>query len=139
MSMNLIGCCPVCGDSSQEARNAMYCYSLEVPGASVCSDCAERIANAFSKKHGGTWLTWPNETAPRPKKAVIGQSIRTQVFERDLYRCLRCGDHRNLRADHVHPESLGGEAVLENLQTLCASCNSWKGVKAIDFRSLAEA
>ncbi|WP_409438552.1 HNH endonuclease [Pseudomonas sp. JAI120] len=117
----------------------MYCYSLEVPGASVCSGCAERIANAFNKKHGGAWLTWPNEAAPRPKKAVIGQSVRTQVFERDLYRCLRCGDHKNLRADHVHPESMGGDAVLENLQTLCASCNSWKGVKVIDFRAPAEA
>ncbi|WP_220803181.1 MULTISPECIES: HNH endonuclease [unclassified Pseudomonas] len=131
--------CPVCGDSSQKARDAMYCYALEVPGASVCGECAERIANAFSKRHGGVWLTWPNETAPKPKKVVINQSTRTQVFERDLYRCLRCGDHRNLRADHVYPESLGGEAVVENLQTLCASCNSWKGVKVIDFRKPAGA
>ncbi|MFT8232407.1 HNH endonuclease [Pseudomonas guariconensis] len=68
------------------------------------------------------------------RKKVIGAKLRTLVFERDSYSCLRCGQQRDLRADHVIPESLGGEATLENLQTLCASCNSWKGTKIVDFR-----
>lgn len=62
-------------------------------------------------------------------KAAIKQSIRTQVFERDFYRCLHCGTHKDLTVDHIHPESLGGSLELGNLQTLCRSCNSSKGVR----------
>lgn len=136
MSTIIMSQCPVCGDDSRQAVDAMLSYSLLVPGAGVCGGCAERIANAFNKKHGGRWLNWPEDRAPKPKKAVIGAELRIKVFERDMYRCLRCGDHRNLRADHVVPESQGGQATLENLQTLCAPCNSWKGAKTIDFRKV---
>ncbi|MDD1039372.1 HNH endonuclease [Pseudomonas sp. TNT2022 ID609] len=76
----------------------------------------------------------------RSNKKPIPQGVRTLVFERDGWACLRCGcskQHR-LRADHVVPESKGGLATLENLQTLCMSCNSWKGVKTVDFRSSAK-
>lgn len=72
----------------------------------------------------------------RSQKKPIPQALRAQVFERDGYACLRCGcdEERRLRADHIVAESLGGPATLENLQTLCMSCNSWKGVRTIDFR-----
>lgn len=129
--------CVVCGDDSESAINAMIEYSIHVPGINVCGPCADRIANAYSKKHSGEWLTWPNVSRPTSaaaKKAVISQGLRTKVFERDMYRCLRCGDHTRLCADHITPESKGGEAILENLQTLCLPCNSWKGVETIDFR-----
>lgn len=71
----------------------------------------------------------------QPKKR-ISSSVRLRVFHRDGMACLRCGsdDIGKLRADHVVPESKGGPATLENLQTLCEPCNSWKGVKSIDFR-----
>ncbi len=129
--------CSICGDDSEAAKVAASEYSLLVPGATVCGDCAERVANSFSMRHSGEWLTWPNDSQrpSKPKKGVIRQSLRTAVFERDKYRCLRCGTHVDLRADHVFPESKGGEATLENLQTLCLPCNSWKGTKTIDFRS----
>lgn len=45
-----------------------------------------------------------------------------------------------LTADHITPKSLGGETNLENLQVLCAHCNTMKGNKIIsleDLRSLA--
>lgn len=73
--------------------------------------------------------------SPAYRKSPIPARLRTEVFERDHYRCLRCGTHRQLRADHVIPEVNGGAAELGNLQTLCAPCNSWKGVRAIDFRA----
>jgi len=93
----------------------------------VCDPCAERIANAFSYQRSGQWLTHPNEPTYTRRKEVIGQKLRTKVFERDGYRCLHCGTHLNLTADHIQPESMGGDAVFENLQTLCRSCNSKKG------------
>jgi len=63
------------------------------------------------------------------RKKVISQSLRTKVFERDEYRCLHCGTHVDLCADHIIPESKGGETSESNLQTLCRSCNSKKGAK----------
>lgn len=64
-----------------------------------------------------------------PKKEKIGYSLRRAVFERDAYRCVTCGDHRDLTCDHIHPESKGGETSLDNLQTMCRSCNSRKGAR----------
>lgn len=40
-----------------------------------------------------------------------------------------CGARKNLSVDHVHPESKGGKATLDNCQTLCKSCNSRKGAR----------
>lgn len=136
MSTVNISACPICGDDSPRAIDAMRGYSTVVEGTGVCGACAERVANAYWMKHGGRWLTWPNEPAPKPAKVPINPVLRAEVFKRDGYRCLRCGcsSREELRADHVVPESRGGSATLENLQTLCMTCNSWKGVKTIDFR-----
>lgn len=62
-----------------------------------------------------------------PRKQVIKQGLRTKVLERDAYRCVQCSAHQDLCVDHIHPESLGGTLDLDNLQTLCRSCNSKKG------------
>ena len=70
-------------------------------------------------------------TDPEPfrgyRKGAIPRSLRTQVFERDGYRCVQCQSYKSLAADHVIPESKGGPTTFENLQTLCQSCNSRKG------------
>lgn len=59
----------------------------------------------------------------------ISHNLRRRVFERDAYRCLNCGDWRDLCADHIVPLSGGGPTTFDNLQTLCRSCNSRKGQK----------
>jgi len=71
---------------------------------------------------------WRAELRAKRKKTIPAK-LRTEVFERDRYRCVKCGTHLDLRADHVIPESAGGPTTLENLQTLCAPCNSKKGTK----------
>jgi len=63
------------------------------------------------------------------KKQPIQQDLRLAVFARDGYACVICGNTKNLHADHVVPESKGGETTMKNLQTLCKSCNSKKGAK----------
>lgn len=68
-------------------------------------------------------------TAKKPSKEVISRSIAKQVFERDRYRCVHCESYLDLCCDHIIPESKGGKAELDNLQTLCRPCNSKKGVK----------
>lgn len=60
-------------------------------------------------------------------KKPIPATLRWEVWERDDFTCRHCGTRRNLSCDHIHPESKGGEATLDNLQTLCRSCNSAKG------------
>lgn len=62
-------------------------------------------------------------------KKTIPKDIRWAVWERDNFTCQECGARKNLSVDHIHPESRGGEATMENCQTLCKSCNSKKGIK----------
>lgn len=61
-----------------------------------------------------------------PKK--VGKNLREAVFERDGYRCVRCGSDDHIQADHILPQSAGGPNVLENLRTLCRSCNAGRPV-----------
>lgn len=61
------------------------------------------------------------------KKAKIPQSLRTQVLERDAYRCVICDSHKELACDHIIPEVKGGATTLDNLQTMCKPCNFSKG------------
>lgn len=48
--------------------------------------------------------------------------------------CLWCRDAKPLTADHVIPLVKGGSSGIENIQPLCAVCNSRKHDKHIDFR-----
>lgn len=64
---------------------------------------------------------------PHERREHIPGSVRKEVFERDLYRCQACGEHRDLVLDHIYPYSLGGPSTADNLQVLCRGCNSKKG------------
>ena len=66
-----------------------------------------------------------DQPLPKKKKTVPG-SLRKEIFERDKYRCVYCGDHKSLCLDHVIPESKGGPTTAENLVTACTPCNSSK-------------
>lgn len=52
---------------------------------------------------------------------------KEQIFKRDNYRCVICGrgkpDGVEIQADHIKPKDKGGQATLENGQTLCAEHN----------------
>lgn len=54
-------------------------------------------------------------------------STRMAVFKRDGYRCLACGSDEDISIDHVQHWSAGGRHGMENLRTLCCSCNSRRG------------
>lgn len=66
------------------------------------------------------------------------KSIRLQVFERDGFKCVKCGSEIELTYDHIIPKSKGGKYSFENGQTLCRSCNNKKG-DAIEDRALGSA
>lgn len=53
------------------------------------------------------------------------------------YHCLCCGRAEpevELAADHIIPLHQGGAHELHNIQPLCQSCNSKKGIKSTDYR-----
>jgi len=68
------------------------------------------------------------------QKFIGRKIIRGFIFKRDGNKCLKCGSNKKLTVDHIVPINKGGENKLFNLQTLCKSCNSWKGTKIIDYR-----
>jgi len=131
------GECPLCGESD--------CHQWGNRG--ICTKCVMDAANDYVFTQFGK-RDWRFATAKEleqdrqerekrhnKQKKVIPSSLRTAVFERDSYRCLACGIQKSLRCDHVVPESKGGSMSIENMQTLCVSCNTKKGTKVIDYRT----
>lgn len=72
-----------------------------------------------------------------PKRKPMSQTVIRSVWDRDDWTCRGCGTHRDLTVDHVIPIAHGGTDDLENLQTLCRSCNSVKGTRSdFEFKAL---
>lgn len=61
--------------------------------------------------------------------AKIPKERRQRIYERDEYRCVRCGSTEDLTLDHIKPRKHGGSNTEENLQTMCRSCNCSKGAR----------
>lgn len=55
---------------------------------------------------------------------------KTAILKRDGYKCVQCGMGKKegvvLHVDHIIPKDFGGEATIENGQTLCSRCNFLK-------------
>jgi hypothetical protein len=60
-------------------------------------------------------------------RIIIPEKLRNEIYERDGYRCVKCGNTDNLQVDHIVPFSKGGKTEKSNLQTLCKKCNVEKG------------
>ena len=62
--------------------------------------------------------------------ARISDRVRQQVEERAQGRCEYCQTQQvivvSMEIDHIIPESVGGETVLENLCLACIGCNGFK-------------
>jgi hypothetical protein len=64
----------------------------------------------------------------------FGQGRRQEIFQRDGYKCVFCGDDttptpgpKQGQVDHADPKHRGGNNSLENGQTTCRDCNGPKG------------
>jgi hypothetical protein len=115
--------------SPYESRFGTWHKALEkfVEAANSDSKESEYIEEQVEK----TEVT--SEIKPHKTKRTINWRMRWQVLDRDNFRCISCGlspaiaSGTILHVDHIKPWSKGGETVLENLQTLCATCNLGKG------------
>jgi 5-methylcytosine-specific restriction endonuclease McrA len=59
---------------------------------------------------------------------------REQIFERDEYRCVYCGEvfpPEGLTVDHVEARVRGGDRSGGNLVTACTACNTAKGHRRV--------
>ncbi len=112
----------------------LLCKSQMGPSESAYNDmgfcclCAEHVANEFTKKHFGFWLTYENPPQERKQglRKKLKASVRTAVMERCEYACVSCGIRKKLVIDHIIPLSAGGTDEEQNLQVLCWTCNSRK-------------
>lgn len=71
----------------------------------------------------------------RVERGKVSNKMRFSIYERDGYRCKRCGkkqEMNDLEIDHIFPISKGGKSTYDNLQTLCRRCNKLKG-NSIDY------
>lgn len=72
-------------------------------------------------------LLWDTERTDN--RARIPARVRSHIYERDGFACVECGSTDDLTLDHIWPWSKGGADEIENLRTLCRSCNSRKGAR----------
>lgn len=84
----------------------------------ICPDCG--AAKSSRHEHGCRRATHNYRKRIRPWK-------REAVYRRDGYRCVTCGAGDELSIDHIVAIKDGGTNRLENLQTMCRSCNTEKG------------
>lgn len=98
-----------------------------------CDHCQEMIQIYGPMPPARLLQAWEvatsKKTRPDYQKASIPEGVRWAVWERDDFTCQECGSRQFLTVDHIHPERKGGSLEPDNLQTLCRSCNSRKGVK----------
>ena len=100
------------------------------------SFCVEEILSFINrlKNKSGTFYNdcdiW--DSLCRVERGKVSNKMRFSIYERDGYRCRRCGvseQYVSLEIDHIIPISKGGKSTYENLQTLCHKCNCEKGNK----------
>ena len=59
---------------------------------------------------------------------------REQIFARDNFQCVYCGERfkpEALTVDHVQPRMRGGDRSGGNLVTACEGCNARKGARRL--------
>ena len=104
-----------------------YGYQYATKKDSFDSEEIEDIIVKLGYRNGDFYLDakiW--ESICRVERAKVSNKIRKSIYERDGYRCRKCGSNYELEIDHIFPISKGGKSTYDNLQTLCHDCNSKK-------------
>ena len=87
------------------------------------------IIKKLNQKMDGYYLdydTW--QAISRVERGKVTNRMRFAIYERDHYRCRKCGRRtQDLEIDHIIPIAKGGKTTYNNLQTLCHECNAKKG------------
>ncbi|OZG71374.1 restriction endonuclease [Hahella sp. CCB-MM4] len=101
------------------------------------------LKGGFNKKGSQSSLVIPAILASRSDYARIAQSIpltRHNLFARDRYTCMYCGDifpERILTIDHIIPTSRGGHHTWTNTCASCMACNQRKAAQTPEEAGMA--
>lgn len=71
-------------------------------------------------------------------KDILNAEEWNIVLQLQGYKCIKCNnyfDKIDPTIDHIIPVTRGGNFNKTNVQALCGSCNSKKGIKTIDYRA----
>lgn len=101
-------------------------------GDGRCGHIAELLCEELGIAPDNT--TSATEECKSKSRPVVSKAKRNAVLDEFGNKCLCCGSYDDICIDHVVPLSLGGFNRVDNMQPLCRSCNSKKGVKTIDYR-----
>lgn len=88
-------------------------------------------------EHGGPLVPRSGSGSIKRKPPELPEpsaAVKRAVHTRDGDQCLCCGARRGLQVDHIAPSYLGGTHAMDNLQTLCRTCNADKGITELNFR-----
>lgn len=106
--------------SSPQGRNS-YARSVQLS--------FDELARAMNRMRHARQQRTAYERQRNTERAKMTDAIRVDVFRRDGHTCRYCGARPPavvLHVDHIVPVSRGGLTEMNNLQTLCASCNLGK-------------
>ena len=101
------------------------------------SPLAAKLVNKRLRSDVGELLYEIHHREDIPKRTDLGELPNYRTHRHTLYGkqegicagCLIMFPFRNMTVDHVVPQSKGGSDHLDNLQLLCAACNSMKGAR----------
>jgi 5-methylcytosine-specific restriction endonuclease McrA len=146
--------CPQCGlekprsDFSSGTRSRCYCKTCRAIKEKIAydqqKDLRAKKRAAYREKNIERVREYARNgfkrrrAAKRGVETTLTTSQWLAILAKYRHRCLRCGSTGSLSMDHVVPISRGGAHSAENVQPLCAPCNSSKGTKTVDYRIGAE-
>lgn len=123
-----------------------YCaYCGRVAHRCICADADSRLRRFLARAEVPFTPLWrdgpykrgvPPQVKRRERAALRAhyQAWYAELAAQYGDKCQHCGNVESLVLDHVVPVALGGGSVVENLQILCAGCNTAKGKLAFDCR-----
>lgn len=77
--------------------------------------------------------------AKKYKRKSLSKKTRFEVFKRDSFTCQYCGRKAPdvvLEVDHIKPVAKGGDNNITNLVTSCHDCNSGKGARKLNDKTV---
>lgn len=75
-----------------------------------------------------------NEPRRKACRFTTMPEVKNYIYFKYGKKCLSCGATEKISLDHIVPIQKGGTDEVDNLQPLCMSCNSRKGINIIDYR-----
>lgn len=104
--------------------------------------CSARILEAITLNEDPETFKPKSHISEYPPPVEPTDEMKKEVLRRDNYMCLCCGARQpaaKLQVDHIVPKFHGGRHNLDNLQTLCKTCNELKAIRSFSFRNFATA